>query len=99
MLLKRYVKRSEDYDLLMRAYAKGFQGINLPVSLYAIRLDAGTYQRRKYRYRFHECAVKWVGFASMGLMPRGIPYAVKPLIVGLLPVGLLNRLKEKYYGQ
>ena len=96
---KRYVKRSEDYDLLMRAYAKGFQGINLPVSLYAIRLDAGTYQRRKYRYRFHECAVKWVGFTSMGLMPRGIPYAVKPLIVGLLPVGLLNRLKEKYYGQ
>ena len=32
-------------------------------------------------------------------MPRGIPYAVKPLIVGLLPVGLLDRLKEKYYGQ
>ena len=96
---KRYVKRSEDYDLLMRAYAKGFQGINLPVSLYGIRLDAGTYQRRKYRYRFHECAVKWVGFTRMGLMPRGIPYAVKPLIVGLLPVGLLNRLKEKYYGQ
>ena len=96
---KRYVKRSEDYDLLMRAYARGFQGINLPNPLYGIRLDEGTYQRRKYRYRFHECAVKWVGFARMGLMPRGIPYAVKPLIVGLLPVGLLDRLKEKYYGQ
>lgn len=96
---KCYVKRSEDYDLLMRAYAEGFYGINLLEPLYAIRLDRCTYQRRKYRYRFNECAVKWNGFAKLGLMPRGIPFALKPLLVGLMPVCLLNKLKEIYYGR
>ena len=33
----------------------------------------------------------------MGLLPRGIPYVVKPLAVGLLPPDLLNRLKDRYY--
>lgn len=96
---KSYIKRSEDYDLLMRAYSAGFRGANLALPLYAIRLDKAAYQRRKYRYRFNECAVKWGGFTKMGLMPLGIPYAIKPLIVGLLPIKLLNKLKDKYYGR
>lgn len=95
---RRAAKRSEDYELLMRAYAQGFRGINLSGELYAIRLDEAAYQRRQYRYRFNECAVKWIGFTKMGLMPRGIPYALKPLLVGLLPLRLLNWLKAKYYG-
>lgn len=93
------VQRSEDYDLLMRAYAAGFRGSNLPVELYAIRLDQAAYNRRKYRYRFNECAVKFRGFKSLGLMPWGIPFAIKPLVVGLFPTSLLNRLKAKYYGK
>ena len=93
------VKRSEDYDLLMRAYALGYYGNNLPAPLYGIRLDNDTYRRRKYRYRFCECLAKWSGFSAMGLMPMGIPYAIKPLVVGLLPVGILNALKVKYYSR
>lgn len=95
----RLVQRSEDYDLLLRAYAAGLCGSNLPMVLYGIRLDQSTYSRRKYRYRFNECAVKFFGFKNLGLMPRGILFAVKPLIVGLLPTGVLNKLKEKYYGK
>lgn len=97
--VSKTVKRSEDYDLLMRAYAAGYCGANLSDTLYAIRLDETTYQRRRYRYRLNECVVKWKGFSELGLMPKGIPYAIKPLIVGLVPVKLLNWLKEKYYGQ
>ncbi len=95
----KVVKRSEDYDLLLRAYVAGYCGVNLADVLYAIRLDETTYHRRKYRYRLNECVVKWRGFSALGLMPNGIPYALKPLLVGLVPVKLLNWLKEKYYGQ
>lgn len=93
------VKRSEDYDLLLRAYASGVCGANINEPLYGIRLNRETFQRRKYRYRFLECIVKWNGFYHLGLMPLGIAYAVKPLIVGLIPVGFLNRWKSIYYSR
>ena len=92
-----WVRRSEDYELLMRLYAAGCRGANLDEPLYFIRTDEGTYRRRKYRYRVNEALVKWRGFSRMGLMPRGITYALKPLAVGLVPQSLLERLKKGYY--
>ncbi len=89
--------RSEDYDLLMRLQAAGFRGENLNEPLYYIRLDEETYRKRKYRYRLNECLVKWRGFSRMGLMPRAIPYALKPLAVGLVPKKTLERVKRAYY--
>ncbi|TWH59719.1 Glycosyltransferases, probably involved in cell wall biogenesis [Desulfitobacterium sp. LBE] len=91
------VTRSEDYDLMMRLYAKGYYGANLKEVLYFIRLDKSSYKRRKYRYRLLESVVKYKGFRSLGLMPRGIIYALKPLIVGLIPIRVLNMLRRKYY--
>ena len=91
------VIRSEDYDMLMRAYALGYTGVNMADVMYFIRLDEGTYQRRKYCYRLNECIVKFRGFSKLGLMPKGILYAIKPLIVGLIPIKLLNALKRRYY--
>lgn len=91
------VIRSEDYDMLMRAYALGYTGANMADVMYFIRLDEGTYQRRKYCYRLNECIVKFRGFSKLGLMPKGILYAIKPLIVGLIPIKLLNNLKKRYY--
>ena len=89
--------RSEDYDLLMRMYASGMRGANIKDSIYYIREDEDTFKRRKYRYRFIEMYVKIKGFFALKLMPKGLLYAVKPLIMGVLPIPLLNALKEKYY--
>lgn len=94
--LKR-VTRAEDYDLLLRLYALGLRGANLPEALYFIRMDEAALKRRKYRYRFFECAVKLEGFAKLGLMPRGIVYGLKPLVVGLIPSAMLERIKRMYY--
>ena len=91
------VIRSEDYDLLMRLYSVGYYGANLNEILYFIRIDENTFKRRKYRYRFTEFIVKLKGYKSLGLMPGGIFYALKPLIVGLIPLELLNLMKKKYY--
>jgi glycosyltransferase EpsE len=89
--------RSEDYELLMRLYQAGYSGANINEPLYYIRLDENTYRRRKYHYRINEFIVRFEGFTALGLMPKGLIYALKPLIVGLLPIKLLILLQVKYY--
>lgn len=95
----RTVLRSEDYHLLMRLYAVGYKGANIHEVLYYIREDNKTYKRRKYRYRLNEAIVKLIGFYHMNMMPLGLPYVIKPLFVGLIPVSLLKVLKNIYYNK
>ena len=92
-----YEKIKKDYDLLLRLYAAGMRGVNLPKVLYYIRRDEEQYRRRKYRFRFHEAYVKCRGFYKLGLMPLGIVYAAKPLLVGLIPVNCTKILQKYYY--
>lgn len=86
-------RRAEDYDLLMRMYAEGMVGGNLEQSLYWFLEDKAAKRRRKYCYRIDEFKIRSRGFRALGLWPRGIPYALKPLLVGVLPLGLLDQLK------
>lgn len=91
-------RRAEDYELLMRMVARGLYGGNLQQSLYDYREDENARSRRKYRYRIDETVIRAKGFQQLGLLPKGLPYIVKPLAVGLLPQSLLALLKEHYYG-
>lgn len=89
--------RTEDYDLFMRLYANGMKGFNLNEVLYFVREDKSLYRRRKYRHKINEAVVRYKGFKDLQLLPKGFLYIVKPLLVGLLPIPLLNKLKDKYY--
>lgn len=89
--------RTEDYDLFMRMYAYGFKGANLSETLYLVREDHAAYKRRKYRYRINEVLVRYKGFKALGLMPIGLLYTLKPLVVGIIPHVVLNWLKDIYY--
>lgn len=82
-------RRAEDYDLFMRLYAFGYQGYNLSERLYQFREDGEALGRKKYRYRIDEMRVRWRGFQKLGLLPGGILYVIKPLIVGLIPYRVL----------
>lgn len=93
------VERSEDYDMLLRMYEKGMRGANIAEAVYYIRENEGTFRRRRYRYRIKESMVKLRGFTHLQLMPKGFVFAMKPLVVGLLPAVFLERLKEWYYKQ
>lgn len=95
--MSKKVTRSEDYDLIMRLYANNFKGANINKVLYYIRQDKDTFKRRKYRYRINEAIVKYEGFRALGLMPAGIIFAIKPLIIGIIPIKLLNIIKDKYF--
>ena len=88
------VCRVEDYDLLMRLYARGVRGANIQGFLYEFLEDEASHRRRKYRYRVNEARVRLQGFSAMGLMPWAAPYVVKPLVVGLLPWRLTDRLRD-----
>ncbi len=86
--------RNEDYELFMRMQIFTL-GENLTEPLYIFCEDKNAYKRRKYRYRINEAKVRFEGFQNLGLMPRGIPYVIKPLAVGLMPRFLLKNLQNR----
>lgn len=86
--------RAEDYDLWMRLYALGWKGYNLQKVIYQFREDKNTFKRRKYKFRIDEAKVRYKGFKSLGLLPKGYIYIVKPLIVGLIPQKILSKFRK-----
>ena len=86
--------RTEDYDLFMRMQTF-CKGENLLEPLYYFCEDSVTRKRRKYRYRINEAKVRAIGFKKLGLMPKAIPYVIKPLLVGLIPGSILFKLQNK----
>ena len=95
--VERITRRTEDYELFMRMQSI-CNGGNLDECLYYYLEDRESEKRRKYRYRIDEAIVRARGFRSLGLYPIGIPYVLKPLAVGLLPRGLLRRIRRSRLG-
>jgi len=93
--IEKITNRTEDYDLYMRLYTKGFKGYNMKEKLTYYYRGENSYPKCKYRYRIDEAKVRHQNFKQMGLMPKGIFYVIKPLIVGLIPMGLIERLKRR----
>lgn len=81
-------RRSQDYDLFLRLYAKGHFGINISEPLYFYRVDRATLSRRKFKYRLHEIVIRWKGFKELNLLPGAIFYVVKPIFAHLNVVAL-----------
>lgn len=93
--IAKEISRTEDYDLFMRMYAMGMKGYNIqqPLLRYFVNLDAMR-KKRKYRHRIDESIVRYKGFKELGLLPKGLPYVIKPLLVGLIPKKILLMLKS-----
>lgn len=87
-------RRCEDYDLFMSMQTFS-RGANMQEYLYYFCENKSARKRRKYRYRIDEMKVRFKGFKKLSLMPRGFFYAIKPLIVGLIPSPILEGLKKK----
>ena len=87
----------EDYDLLLRLYALGYQGINLPEQLLRYTVPASGEHRRKMKHRFNESFTRYRRFRELHLLPKALPYVLKPIAVGLLPERLVLWLKKNRY--
>lgn len=88
--------RTEDYDLFMRMYAKGYRGYNINSALLRY------YERRSPRkvscsQRLSEAKIRYAGFKLLGLMPKGTIYILKPFLTGLLPAGIKRKLQERVW--
>ena len=83
----------EDYDLLLRLYARGYRGMNLQENLLDYTLPQTAKGGRKMGHRWNETVTRYCRFRELGVLPRALPYVVKPLAVGLLPEPILRRLK------
>lgn len=78
-------KRTEDYDMFMRMYAKDIKGFNIQEILFDYRMDSSGYKKQKFKYRIDELVIKYRGFKALGLFPKGYVFLFKPLISGLVP--------------
>lgn len=86
--------RVEDYHLWFKMYAAGFKGRNIPRPLYQMRDDRNAYSRRKFRYRLNETYVCLLVVKELKLPFYTAVYALRPIIVGLLPDKLYDRLHK-----
>lgn len=87
--------RVEDYHLWIKMYAKGFKGYNIQEPLYQMRDDRDAYRRRKFKYRINEAYVKLQAVKMLGLPTWKSVYALKPLVVGVLPMGIYRILHKQ----
>lgn len=90
--------RVEDYHLWIKMYHAGYRGKNIHESLYQMRDDMNAYHRRKFRYRLNEAYVKVFAVSQLNLPLFFYVYALRPIIVGLLPTrvyDILHRRKLK----
>lgn len=97
----RYCKetrRCEDLDLFMRMYAKGFIGYNIQEKLYLYKMVNDPYVKyRPMKFRIDEAIVKFRGYREMGVFFGGIPYILKPILIGLIPQKILYLIKKTRY--
>lgn len=91
---KRYL-RVEDYDLWIKMYAAGFRGQNIMEPLYAMRDDRNAFARRKFKYRINEFHVRLKAAKVLGLSAKAYLYAVRPILVGMLPEWIYRALHKK----
>lgn len=84
----------EDYDLLLRLCETGFRGANLPECLLDYTLPAAGKSSRRMGHRWNEAVTRYRHFKRLRLLPEAYPYVIKPLAVGLIPEGMLERLKK-----
>lgn len=85
----------EDYDLLLRLYENGYKGCNLQENLLEYTLSPVGKSSRRYRHRINEFVTRYQRFRTLGMLPRAFPYMIKPLVVGLIPIRLLEKIKVK----
>jgi len=87
--------RVEDYHLWFKMYEKGFRGYNLSEPLYKMRDDKNAIDRRTFKKRLNVTHVMSLGFKMLNLPFYYQIYALRPILVGLLPTWLYIYLHRR----
>lgn len=87
--------RVEDYNLFMKMYMLGYKGYNLQEPLYSMRDGREAIERRKFKFRINETYAKCLAIKNLKLSKICYLYALRPIIVGLLPLPVYKILHKK----
>lgn len=87
--------RVEDWHLWLKIYAAGGKGKNLPEALYKMRDDRAAANRRRFKYRLNEAYVAFLAVKMLGLARWKYIFALRPILVGVLPRQLYLYLHKK----
>ena len=93
------VLRVEDRDLWIKLYEKGYRGFVLSMPLYMVRDDKNAYSRRTFQNRVNSARVVASTVKRLGLPKKYYIWALRPIIVWLLPPPLymfLHKRKWRY---
>ena len=87
--------RCEDYDLVLRLWEQGVRGGNLPMVLMDYNEKQDSYNRHTERSRRNEYRVRVEAAKALGWGLKGWLFALKPILLSLLPHGLYNYLHRR----
>ena len=90
--------RVEDYDLWVKLYAAGYYGVNMEEHLLYYRDDRNAFGRRKFRYRINEARVLCKAVRLLKLPVWNYLRGLRPILVGLMPMWLYEKLHKKRLG-
>ena len=85
--------RAEDYDLWCKMTKKGYKIFNLDTILLLYREGLQGMKKRKYKFRIQEAKLKYMWMKNEKVPFSIYLYAVKPLIVVLIPSSLMKIYK------
>ena len=77
--------RVEDYHLWFKLFAAGHKLFMMDECLYMMRDDQNAYHRRTFKSRLNVVYVKSIGYRMIGLPFYYQVFALRPILVGLLP--------------
>ena len=86
--------RVEDYHLWIKMYKCGYRGKNIHKCLYQMRDDRNAYSRRSLKNRLNEYYVKRLAIRTFRLKKWNYLLALRPIIVGLLPNCVYDKLHK-----
>ncbi len=83
--VEKKLLRVEDYHLWAKLYKAGYKGANINEPLYSMRDDRNAFRRRTFKSRINEFKVRCLIHDMLELPLSCRVYALRPIIVGLLP--------------
>lgn len=89
--------RCEDYTLVMDLYSQGYKGYNFQEPLLDYYIENGNKKYRPMKDRITEAIARYRGYKKNGILIIGIPYIVKPLLLGIIPQCILRCIKRHQY--
>jgi beta(1,3)galactosyltransferase epsH len=95
--VSKETRRCEDYDLFIRLYIDNRLGFNIQEELYFFREDKDAKKRRKFIYRVDDFKIRKKYFKKLGIGVERYVYMIKPILVGLFPVEIIDFMKKIYY--